>query len=95
MGYHDARVLYNTMIDLRPPAIVRVADHSDVSSVLRYARERGLPVSVRGGGHGMVTAAERPVVAGAAAGPELFWALRGGGGDSGVVVSGEGVERCS
>lgn len=174
-GYDDARAVHNGMIDRRPAAVVRVSGAADVAAVLEHARERGLSVSVRGGGHGVaghavagdvvidlsalsgvtidprartavvqggatwrdvdlaaqahglavpggrvshtgvagltlgggegwlsarhglsadnllgaevVTADGRLVVADQANEPELFWALRGGGGNFGVVVS--------
>lgn len=37
--------------DARPAAIVRVAGEGDVVEAVRFAREHGLRVSVRGGGH--------------------------------------------
>ena len=49
--YDDARGLYNGMIDRRPRLIARCADVADVMTALGYARERGLLVAVRGGGH--------------------------------------------
>ena len=39
------------MIDKRPAAIARVRGTSDVIAAIAYARDRGLPVGVRGGGH--------------------------------------------
>ncbi len=38
-------------LDPRPAAIVRVAGADDVATVLRVAREAGLPLAVRSGGH--------------------------------------------
>jgi FAD/FMN-containing dehydrogenase len=52
-GYDDARRLNNGMIDRRPAAIVQVTGPDDIATTLAYARERGLSVSVRGGGHGV------------------------------------------
>lgn len=52
-GYEDARALFNGMIDRRPAMLVRVSDAADVAEALRFAREHGLEVSVRGGGHGV------------------------------------------
>ena len=50
-AYDEARKVYNGMIDRRPAAIVRCADVADVIAVVGLAREEGLDVSVRGGGH--------------------------------------------
>ena len=51
--YDDARKVWNGAIDRSPAAIVRCAEVSDVVAVVRFARERDLLVSVRGGGHGV------------------------------------------
>jgi FAD/FMN-containing dehydrogenase len=50
-GYDDARKLYNGLIDKRPALIARCTGAADVAAALAAARERGLEVSVRGGGH--------------------------------------------
>ena len=50
-GYDDARAVYNGMIDKRPAAIARVRDAVDVITCVRYAREHGFTITVRGGGH--------------------------------------------
>ncbi|MGH2693566.1 MAG: FAD-binding oxidoreductase [Actinomycetota bacterium] len=50
-GYEEARRVYNAMIDRRPRVVVRPADVADVIATVSYARENGLDVSVRGGGH--------------------------------------------
>ena len=50
-GYDDARTIFNGMIDRRPGLIARCAATGDVAKAVRFARERGLIVSVRGGGH--------------------------------------------
>jgi FAD/FMN-containing dehydrogenase len=50
-GYDSSRAVYNAMIDRRPAAIARCSDVADVMTAVRYARERGLTVTVRGGGH--------------------------------------------
>jgi FAD/FMN-containing dehydrogenase len=50
-GYHEARITYNAMIEHRPTLVVRPLDAADVSTAVSYAREAGLPISVRGGGH--------------------------------------------
>jgi FAD/FMN-containing dehydrogenase len=50
-GYEDARRVWNGMIDRRPAAIARVQTVDDVVVAVRFAREHGLEVAVRGGGH--------------------------------------------
>ena len=49
--YDAARKIFNDMIDRRPLAIAKCKGAADVMQVIRYARERDLPISVRGGGH--------------------------------------------
>jgi FAD/FMN-containing dehydrogenase len=50
-GYHESRTIWNAMIDRRPGLIARCADASDVARTVRFAREHGLLLAVRGGGH--------------------------------------------
>src|SRR5262245_19591591 len=50
-GYDAARAVWNAMIDRRPALIARCKGTADVLDAVRFARERGLPVSIRGGGH--------------------------------------------
>ncbi len=50
-AYAEARKVYNAMIDRRPALIARCADVADVIAALRFGRENGLRVSIRGGGH--------------------------------------------
>jgi len=52
-GYDEARAIWNGMVETRPALIARPASTSEVAAALRLARERGLAVSVRGGGHGV------------------------------------------
>jgi hypothetical protein len=49
--YDSARALYNGMIDKRPALIARCTDAADVIACVNFARETGLPVAIRGGGH--------------------------------------------
>jgi FAD/FMN-containing dehydrogenase len=50
-GYDEARKVWNGMIDRRPALIARCAGPADVIATVRFAREHGLLVSVKGGGH--------------------------------------------
>jgi FAD/FMN-containing dehydrogenase len=50
-GYDEARTIWNAMIDRRPSAVVRCGGASDVMRAVRLARDNGLVVAVRGGGH--------------------------------------------
>ncbi len=50
-GYDDARTVVAGGIDRRPAVIVRVADVADVRYVVGMARDTGLQLAVRSGGH--------------------------------------------
>jgi FAD/FMN-containing dehydrogenase len=50
-GYDDARAVHNGLVDKRPALIVRCRTADDVVAALALARDAGLEVSVRGGGH--------------------------------------------
>jgi FAD/FMN-containing dehydrogenase len=50
-GYDAARTVWNARIDRRPALIARCAGAADVIAAVTFAREHGLPLSIKGGGH--------------------------------------------
>ena len=50
-GFDDARAVVAGGIDRRPRVIIKVAGAADVVRVVTLARETGLPLAVRSGGH--------------------------------------------
>lgn len=50
-GYDDARTVFFKGVDRHPLAVSRVADAEDVSRVVSFAREGGVELAVRSGGH--------------------------------------------
>jgi FAD/FMN-containing dehydrogenase len=50
-GFEEARRVWNGAIDRRPELIARCAGADDVVEAVRFGREQGLVMSVRGGGH--------------------------------------------
>jgi FAD/FMN-containing dehydrogenase len=50
-GYEEHRRIWNGSIDRRPGLIARCAGVADVRAAVRFGREQGLTVAVRGGGH--------------------------------------------
>lgn len=49
--YDAARAVWNGAVDRRPKYVVRCAGTDDVRAAVRVARDLGLPLGVRGGGH--------------------------------------------
>ena len=49
--YDQARTLFNAMIDRRPAVIARCASVADVQKAVNAARNTGVALAVRGGGH--------------------------------------------
>lgn len=50
-NYDEARTIWNAMIDKHPAAIVRCSGAADVVAAVNFARDAGMPLAVRGGGH--------------------------------------------
>ena len=52
-GYDEARAVWNGSFDRRPALITRCRTGNDVIEVVGFARESGIPLAVRGGGHSL------------------------------------------
>jgi hypothetical protein len=52
--YDALRAVWNGAIDRRPAMIVRCENTADVVAAIRYGREAGLEIGVRGGGHNIL-----------------------------------------
>jgi FAD/FMN-containing dehydrogenase len=52
-AYDEACALWNGLIDKRPAVIARASTSADVIDAVNHARENGLRVTARGGGHGV------------------------------------------
>jgi FAD/FMN-containing dehydrogenase len=50
-GYDEARSVHNGMFDKRPTAVLKAEQVGDVVAAVNLAREHGVDLSVRGGGH--------------------------------------------
>ena len=49
--YDELRAVYNGLFDRHPAVIARCETAAEVGVAIRFARDRGLPLSVYGGGH--------------------------------------------
>ena len=61
-GYDDARTIFPGGIDRRPALIVRPANANDVARVVSLARDSGLELAVRSGGHSIYGVSEGGIV---------------------------------
>jgi FAD/FMN-containing dehydrogenase len=50
-GYDEARTIWNAMIDRHPGAVVRCRGAADIMRAVTFAREHGVLLAVRAGGH--------------------------------------------
>ena len=50
-AYDEARKVWNGMVDKRPALVARCLGSADIAAAIEFARESGLEISVRGGGH--------------------------------------------
>ncbi len=55
--YDAARAVWNGLVDRRPAAIASCSGVADVIAATRFAAEKGLAVSIRGGGHNIAGSA--------------------------------------
>jgi FAD/FMN-containing dehydrogenase len=50
-AYDESRTIWNAMIDRRPALAVRCVGTADIMHAVRFAREHGIALTIRGGGH--------------------------------------------
>ena len=50
-SYDEARTVYNAMIDKHPALIAQCANVADVIAAVNFARDNGIVLAIRGGGH--------------------------------------------
>ena len=53
-AYDRNRAVWNGIVDRRPTAILRCASSQDVVAAVRFAREAGLEIAVKCGGHSVL-----------------------------------------
>jgi FAD/FMN-containing dehydrogenase len=56
-NYNEVREIWNAMIDRQPAVIIQCAEADDVPHAISYARDNGLEISIRGGGHNIAGSA--------------------------------------
>ncbi|MQS34511.1 FAD-binding oxidoreductase [Streptomyces katsurahamanus] len=61
-GYDEARVVYLGGMDQRPAAIVQPTDAAAVAQVVLLARDSGVPLAIKGGGHSVFCLADGGLV---------------------------------
>ncbi len=53
-AYDTHREIWNAMVDRRPGLIARCTSADDVAAAIRHARDAGLEIAVKSGGHGVL-----------------------------------------
>jgi FAD/FMN-containing dehydrogenase len=50
-GYDEARRIWNAMIERRPALVIQPTEAREVAACIRFVRDHGVALSIRGGGH--------------------------------------------